>query len=68
MHGWLTFPLGRGLRLGVSPTRSWLSFPLFRCIRGGNLSAGPTLIILSIRAISYANAVGFGGCAVRGWF
>jgi hypothetical protein len=35
MRGWLTFPLARGFRIGISPTRSWLSFPLFRGIRGG---------------------------------
>ena len=35
MRGWLSFPLGRGFRLGISPTRSWLSIPLFGGIRGG---------------------------------
>jgi hypothetical protein len=33
MRGWLTFPLIRGFRLGISPSRSWLSFPLFGGIR-----------------------------------
>ena len=35
MRGWLSFPLGRGFRLGISPSRSWLSFPIF----GGIVSA-----------------------------
>jgi hypothetical protein len=35
MRGWLTFPLARGFRIGVSPTRSWISLPLFRGLRGG---------------------------------
>lgn len=36
MRGWLTIPTFiRGVRLGISPTRSWLSFPLFGGIRGG---------------------------------
>jgi hypothetical protein len=35
LRGWLSFPLGRGLRLGVSSSRTWLSFPIFRGIRGG---------------------------------
>jgi hypothetical protein len=35
MRSWLSFPLGRGFRLGISPSRSWLSFPIFGGIRGG---------------------------------
>jgi hypothetical protein len=35
MRGWLTFPLGFRIRLGISPSRSWLSFPIFGGIRGG---------------------------------
>jgi hypothetical protein len=35
MRPWLTFPLGRGFRIGVSPFRTWLSFPLIRGVRGG---------------------------------
>ncbi|WP_426442031.1 hypothetical protein [Bradyrhizobium genosp. P] len=29
MRGWFSIPLGQGLRLGISPTRTWFSFPLF---------------------------------------
>jgi hypothetical protein len=28
-RGWLTFPLGRGFRLGISGSRTWLSMPIF---------------------------------------
>jgi hypothetical protein len=32
---WLTFPLGRGFRFGISPRRSRLGFPISLGIRGG---------------------------------
>jgi hypothetical protein len=35
MGGWLTFPIVKGVRLGISPSRTWLSFPILNGIRGG---------------------------------
>ena len=35
MRGWLTFPLGFRIRLGISPSRTWLSFQIFGRIPGG---------------------------------